>query len=73
MTMEKEVSVYDMIEIVISGPCKRCKHIELYLEQIELSDFYKQRYAYNIHCVHEDVCAMWEAEKKNAETFFLGG
>lgn len=50
-----------MIEIVRSGPCEDCEHIELYLDQIEISDLNKQRHIhYEVHCVHEDICDMWE-------------
>lgn len=49
-----------MIKIVRSGPCEDCEHITIYLDKIDISNLDKQRYVYEIHCVHEDICAMWE-------------
>ena len=58
----------NMFEIVPKHPeCKKCKHINLSLEQSQLiGDGTLLSNCFRLICEHQDICADWmELEKKN--------
>lgn len=53
-----------MIDLKFTGPCERCEHRDLYLEETELhsSDLECGNLVSNeVHCRHEKVCKEWNA------------
>lgn len=62
-----------MIDILTTGKCIDCPHIDLYLEESEFSDFeFGTRKKYSLNCVHQDVCKRyWDSIKKLKESSLL--